>query len=137
MAVGKGASLVIDGFDVHDHAVSIANSYTPEEVDATVVSSQKRVAEPSYDRNVLTVTFKWSPAVQAFVDAHSTDSGDEADYLDLPYTYGPAGDQTGKVKISGLGNVVANNRIPGSVPGQLTTLEFRLNLNTAVTGVFA
>lgn len=137
MAVGKGATLEIDGFDAHDHAVSIANNFSPEEVDATVVSSQKRVFEPSYDRNVLTVVFKWSPAVQTFIDAHATDSDTEADYIDLPYTYGPAGDATGKIKISGLGNVVANNRIPGSVPGQLTTVEFRLNLNTAVTGTFA
>lgn len=134
MATGKGAYISVDAVDLSGHARSVDNNFTQDEVESTVLSSQFREFEPTYERNVLTIRMRWNPTVQAFMTAHKPGG---ADYLNLDYIYGPEGNATGKVEITGTANVISAQQIPASNPGSLSEVVMTLNLNTAVFDVFA
>lgn len=133
MATGKGAYLSVDGVDLSGWARSIDNASTQDEVESTVLSSQFREFEPTYERNVLTVRMKWTPAVGAFMRAHRQGGGD---YLNLAYIYGPDGNAAGKPRIQGTANVIQAQTIPPANPGQLSEVTLTLNLNTETEDVF-
>lgn len=136
MSTGKGAYFQLDDgseVPVHTDISSMITTITPaneaEEVDGTVLTSQKREFEPTYERDRMTLVLKWSPAATTFATGVKGKLG-------LNYTYGPNGNQTGKPRISGTCNVLRSQTIPGSQPGTLTTIEIELNINTEEHGTF-
>ena len=129
MATGKGAYLMLGAVDWSTHVRAITPANEAEEVDATVITSQKREFETTFERDRLTVRLKWSSAAVGL-------SQGVKGAINLAYTYGPNGSGAGKPKITGLANVLRAQTIGGADPSVLTELEVELNLNTEVHGVF-
>lgn len=101
MATGKGAHFeitippgptptVLDPF-----LRAVAASNEAEEVDATVVSSQKREFEPTYERDRLTLRLKATTESLALAKSMKG-------LVDVPFVYGPLGGEVGKPEITGL-----------------------------------
>jgi hypothetical protein len=136
MATGKGAhfeitippgptATVVDPF-----LRAIAASNEAEEVDATVVTSQKREFEPTYERDRLTLRLK--ATTEALTFARSAKG-----VIDAPFVYQPFGDTVGGPEITGTCNVLRAQSIPNAEPGTLSELEVELNINTETHGVIA
>ena len=134
MATGKGSHFsleletgtptVVDPF-----LREVTPSNEAEEVDSTVVTSQKREFEPTYERDRLTLRLKATTESLEF--ARSAKG-----LVDIPYIYGPFGNATGKPKISGLCSVLRAQSIPGAQLGTLSEIEVELNINTETHATF-
>ncbi len=133
MATGKGAFFRLDNPTTLTDISAWIRTVTPanenEEVDGTVITSQKREFEPTFERDRLTLSLKWSPASLAFCNAIKGQTG-------LDYEYGVNGNGAGKPKITGTCNVLRAQTMGGADPNTLTTLEIELNINTEVHGTF-
>ena len=126
MATGKGAhfELHIDGVVVlNPHLRGISTSNESEEVDATVVTSQKRVYEPTYERDRITLRLRANTTTLMF--ARSAKGR-----LDVAYVYAPFGLAVGMVEIYGMCNVMRAQSIPNAEPGTLSEIEIELNINS-------
>jgi len=137
MPTGKGSHFSLDiGGGVPDVVVvdpflrSVSAANEAEEVDATVVTSEKREFEPTYERDRLTLRLKATTTSLEF-------ARDAKGLIDADYIYGPFGSAIGQPKISGLCNVLRAQSIPNAEPGTLSELEVELNINTEVHDVFA
>ena len=137
MATGKGSHFSLDIGEtpgtptvVDTFLRAVAASNEAEEVDATVVTSEKREFEPTYERDRLTLRLKATTASLAF-------ARDSKGLTDIPYEYGPFGSAVGLPKISGVCNVLRAQSIPNAEPGTLSEIEVELNLNTEEHGTFA
>ena len=134
MATGKGAYIAIGDAagvleDWSDHVRAITPANEAEEVDATVITSQKREFETTFERDRLTLRLKWTP--EAVLLSQSAKNG-----IDRLYEYGPNGDAAGASRITGTCNVLRAQTIGGADPSTLTELEVELNLNTEVHDTF-
>jgi hypothetical protein len=129
MATGKGAYLKLGAVNWSPHVRAITPANEAEEVDGTVITSQKREFETTFERDRLTVRLKWSDAAVQL-------SRGVKGAVGLAYEYGPNGGTPGKPMISGVCNVLRAQTIGGADPNALTELEVELNLNTEVHGVF-
>jgi hypothetical protein len=136
MATGKGSHFSIDIgavpgtptiLDPYLRAVAASNE--AEEVDATVVTSQKREFEPTYERDRITLRLK--ATTESLLIAR-----DAKGKMDVEYVYGPFGNVAGKPSITGTCHVLRAQSIPNAEPGTLSELEIELNINTEVAGVF-
>ena len=135
MATGKGSHFEITippgpGATVLDTFLrAVAASNEAEEVDATVVTSQKREFEPTYERDRITLRLKATTASLAFARAAKG-------VMNATFVYGPFGSGATLPKISGTCHVLRAQSIPNSEPGTLSELEVELNINTEAHGVF-
>jgi hypothetical protein len=136
MATGKGAYFAIDDNEAavtptnrSSYIRAITAASTAEDVDATVLTSTKRERESTFEDDTMTLRVKWSPAAATWALALKGQNG-------LAYEYGPAGNGSGKVKISGTCNVLRAQSIPGSDPNALTELEVELNIISETHGTF-
>lgn len=136
MATGKGSHFSLDigatpgtptVLDPYLRAVAAANE--AEEVDATVVTSQKREFEPTYERDRITLRLKATTETLAI-------ARDAKGKTNVPYVYGPFGNGSGKDSITGLCNVLRAQSIPNAEPGTLSEIEIEINVNTEVAGTF-
>ena len=136
MATGKGSHFSLDigavpgtptVLDPFLRAVAASNE--AEEVDATVVTSQKREFEPTYERDRITLRLKATTESLQF-------ARDAKGKMDVEYVYGPFGDATGSPMITGTCHVLRAQSIPNAEPGTLSELEVEINVNTETSGTF-
>lgn len=133
MATGKGAYFGLDSStsatavtNISSYIRSITTSENPEDVDATVITSQLVEKEPTFESAELTARLKWTPAAHTFVAG-------VRDLAGLNFTYGPTGSATGAVKITGTCNVLRAPRIPPADPRALTEIDLVLSITSAVS----
>ena len=137
MPTGKGSHFSLDIGDTTTPDVVVVDPFLrgitaaneAEEVDGTVVVSEKREYETTYERDRLTLRLKANATSLEF-------SRSAKGLVDAPYVYGPFGLTPGAPKISGLCNVLRAQSIPNAETGALSELEVELNLNSEVHGVF-
>lgn len=119
-----GSPVILD-----PHLREVTPSNEAEEVDSTVVTSQKREFEPTYERDRLTLRLKATTAsLQIARDAKGK--------TDVDYIYGPFGKKDGDPMITGKCNVLRSQSIPGAQLGTLSEIEIEVNLNTEEHSVF-
>ena len=128
MPTGKGAHFEMTipptgvvVFDPHLRGVTAANE--AEEIDATVVTSQKREYEASYERDRLTLRLKATAAsLQIARDAKGL--------TNTSFVYAPFGLAVGQPEIYGMCNVLRAQTIPNAETGALSEIEIEININS-------
>lgn len=133
MATGKKAFFSLGNpttpTNISSYIRTIETTSEAEEVDGTVITSDKREFEPSYEREKYNIRLKYSPAAAAFCRLIKGATN-------VPYVHGPEGNGAGKEKITGTVNVLKAQSITSSAPGQLSELALELNINSETSGVF-
>lgn len=130
MATGKGAYFGLDATtsatavtNISSYIRSIGTTENPEDVDATVITSQLVEKEATFESTELTLRLKWSPAAHTFVAG-------VRDLKGLDFEYGPTGSGTGNTKITGTCNVLRAPRIPPADPRALTEIDLVLSITS-------